>query len=261
MANKYPGYCIDCRADVSTGHGELKKDGSRWVVACGRSSKVPSIPEGTKTYEIGGGSGYGCDGWTVGQVVRAAKREIERGYPAYLYVLRAKSQRVREDGLSFGVGDDSGYLYHATCREATAEEAAPVMSAQRRAEAIKQAKQQLDALKRQIQEHGERPAGDNALAGERLFDTQTIYGGGDWFIIEPEHIWYVRNNGSDGDNWSANNVRTGGAGAIGWRVPRTDRLMAALYALRDLLAGAIENEARERELLAMIQGAHLEGAN
>lgn len=25
--------------------------------------------------------------------------------------------------------------------------------------------------------------------------------------------------GMDGDNWSQNNVRTGGAGAIGWRIP------------------------------------------
>ncbi|NCU21821.1 hypothetical protein EOM89_14215 [Candidatus Falkowbacteria bacterium] len=27
------------------------------------------------------------------------------------------------------------------------------------------------------------------------------------------------NNGRDGDDWSYNNVRTGGAGAIGWRRP------------------------------------------
>lgn len=24
---------------------------------------------------------------------------------------------------------------------------------------------------------------------------------------------------ADGDNWGCNNVRTGGAGAIGWRIP------------------------------------------
>jgi len=78
---------------------------------------------------------------------------------------------------------------------------------------------QLYYLKGMIQKHGERPEGDNSPDGERLFDTQTIYGGGDWFVLGDKEIWYVRNNGADGDDWSANNVRTGGAGAIGWRIP------------------------------------------
>ena len=56
------------------------------------------------------------------------------------------------------------------------------------------------------------------MDGERLLDTQDVYGGGSWFVVTPTHIWYVRNNGMDGDNWSQNNVRTGGAGAIGCRI-------------------------------------------
>jgi len=54
---------------------------------------------------------------------------------------------------------------------------------------------------------------------------------GEWFVVGPEYIWYCQNNGSDGDDWSRNNVRTGGAGAIGWRVPRTDELAAELVTL------------------------------
>ncbi len=37
-------------------------------------------------------------------------------------------------------------------------------------------------------------------------------------------IWYVINNGADGDDWGANNVRTGGAGAIGRRLPWSEEL-------------------------------------
>ncbi|MBK7814503.1 MAG: hypothetical protein IPJ52_09450 [Rhodocyclaceae bacterium] len=44
----------------------------------------------------------------------------------------------------------------------------------------------------------------------------------------------AQNNGMDGDNWSANNVRTGGAGAIGWRMPRTDEA-------ETILRNAIQN--------------------
>ena len=46
-----------------------------------------------------------------------------------------------------------------------------------------------------------------------------IYGGGYRFIINDEECWFIRNNGADGDNWALNNVKTNGAGAIGWTVP------------------------------------------
>ena len=73
---------------------------------------------------------------------------------------------------------------------------------------------------------GTRPEGEQP-DGEVIWDTQNIYGGGDWFVASSDQktIWYVRNNGADGDNWSHNNVRTGGAGAIGWKMetlPDTD---------------------------------------
>jgi hypothetical protein len=61
------------------------------------------------------------------------------------------------------------------------------------------------------------------------------YGGGDWFVITPSHIWFVQNNGGDGDNWGANNIVTGGAGAMGWRMPRTDELAQELQQLDALI--------------------------
>ncbi len=39
-----------------------------------------------------------------------------------------------------------------------------------------------------------------------------IYGGGAWLHMAGDDLYYVRNNGMDGDNWSYNNYRTGGAG-------------------------------------------------
>jgi len=83
----------------------------------------------------------------------------------------------------------------------------------------------------EIRETGERPGGTNDPAGDRLFDTQDVYGGGDWFVVGPEYLWYIQNNGMDGDNWGLNNVRTGGAGAIGYRVPTTSLMTAELRRL------------------------------
>ena len=93
-----------------------------------------------------------------------------------------------------------------------------------------------DRLAQIIQQQGARPEGDNSPEGERVLDTQDIYGGGDWFVIGAENIWYVRNNGMDGDCWANNNVRTGGAGAIGYCIPADTDIEDAL---RSLAAGAV----------------------
>lgn len=47
---------------------------------------------------------------------------------------------------------------------------------------------------------------------------QDIYGGGSWFHEGENAIYYVRNNGMDGGDWSCNNYPTGGAGAICWKI-------------------------------------------
>jgi hypothetical protein len=63
--------------------------------------------------------------------------------------------------------------------------------------------------------------------GEELIDAEfkpNIYGGGVWYVIQSDAVWIVQNNGSDGDDWSRNNVRTGGAGAIGKKCKRTTEL-------------------------------------
>jgi hypothetical protein len=67
---------------------------------------------------------------------------------------------------------------------------------------------------------GHRPPGDQIYIDE----TALLYGGGTWVVIEPngDYFWYVKNNGADGDDWSRNNVQTGGAGAIGYRLPMTE---------------------------------------
>lgn len=84
-----------------------------------------------------------------------------------------------------------------------------------------------------IKKHGERP--NEKPVGEKVLNTQNIYGGGDWFVIGTDCIWYIQNNGMDGDNWSHNNVRTGGAGAIGWKISQMpdDDIVMALRGLAD----------------------------
>ena len=74
---------------------------------------------------------------------------------------------------------------------------------------------------------------------------QNIYGGGEWFVIGEERIWHVRNNGTDGGDWSLNNVRTGGAGAIGYSVPFDNNLAHRLVNALDAAGEQVPQAVRD----------------
>lgn len=78
---------------------------------------------------------------------------------------------------------------------------------------------------------------DHRPPGEQIWIDKTSlgYGGGTWVVIEPgeNYFWYVKNNGADGDDWSRNNVLTGGAGAIGYRLPMTDEARVLIDVAKD----------------------------
>lgn len=229
ISAKYEGKCRNCGQKISIGEQiNWERGAGATHVECPDAKPEPTAKatESSAPFELTGGSGYGCRGWAVGQVVHITSERLRaRGYPEYVCVVTSKKRWVDEDGMSFGVGDDSGHLYWAKCREATVEEAAPLKIAEAATTAKKQRQAKLTEIKDMIRHTGEQPDGENTPDGERYHDTQNIYGGGDWFVVGHDWIWYVRNNGGDGDNWAANNVKTGGAGAIGWRIP-FDRAIA-----------------------------------
>lgn len=66
------------------------------------------------------------------------------------------------------------------------------------------------------------------------FTGSDIYGGGKWLAKDGTYLYHVRNNGMDGDDWSRNNVRTGGAGAIGRRVAINTQVRDLLDAIERL---------------------------
>lgn len=152
-----------------------------------------------------------------------------------LTVVSVRSQYIDEDGWSFGLMDESGWLHTAYCRPATDEEAVPLLAREREQMERQQAQMRVREIAELIRTQGERPDGPVTLDGERIIDTQNIYGGGDWFELTDDALWYVQNNGADGDDWSQNNIRTGGAGAIGWRIPRDEAFVAELRALEAVL--------------------------
>jgi len=174
------------------------------------------------TEKIHGASGYGCDGWNVGDVIRNGPHiHGRKEWGEYLYVEATKERWIGEDGMSFGVGDESGYLYSATVRTATDEESKPLREKDEAHRKRSDGRKKCKELFRTIFAEGEAPEVADPLGEEVPMpgNPMNIYGGGEWFIVGTESIWAIRNNGRDGDAWSANNVGTGGAGAIGRCVP------------------------------------------
>lgn len=249
--NEYSGTCRRCHKPVGKGEGFIEQVNGKWLVEHEQCPEAPAAqpeqapaesaptapveaPEATggpapEIIEWSKGEGYGGRDLPAGTVVR----DRRKGKEGFLYILGTKSRYVREDGLSFGVGDDSGYIYNYRARPATAEEAVPLLEREAKSKAAAEAEKNRMAMAEKIRAEGEYPnPGEQINAeGDPVSDRANMYGGGDWFVIGPEYIWYVQNNGADGDNWSQNNVRTGGAGGIGWRLPYTDELAAQVRAL------------------------------
>ncbi|GEM_PF-5957298 len=194
---------------------------------------------------LSGGSGYGHTGWQEGQIIH---KKSDDGTIRIYRVTSTSKQYFREDGLSFGVGDDSGYIYRAEAAPVQDDDNEAIQYRQKLAnkDIEKAQKSSISKIARYIKDNGEIPPGnDNQPEGEKYHNTQSIYGGGEWFVVGKEWIWYVENNGMDGDDWSRNNIRTGGAGAIGWRMRYSDGL-----------ANAIMNKTVSREMVVdMIKAA------
>ena len=74
-----------------------------------------------------------------------------------------------------------------------------------------------------------------------------IYGGGVQYIVTADYIWHIKNNGMDGDDWSRNNIRTGGAGAIGTRFEKTEARIAFLEAHTENITEKRKKEKADEE--------------
>jgi hypothetical protein len=118
----------------------------------------------------------------------------------------------------------------AACAALLAQETARIEQVR----TLERAERQRRDLAGRIQEAGTFPEKAEP-AGHKITNRQNIYGGGDWFVVDPDAIWYVRNNGHDGDDWSLNNLATGGAGAMAWRIDSTPEDLAQLAAIEAVL--------------------------
>ena len=126
------------------------------------------------------------------------------------------------DGWSFGAMNDEWYDVEAEQIDDTDEGKKLIAERNTQQEKVKTEREKNNAIfkirraimKRENIYNGEIGLGE--IPGETLVDTFDIYGGG-WIIKKDgDKVWVIMNNGYDGANWSINNVRTCGAGAVGY---------------------------------------------
>ena len=140
-----------------------------------------------------------------------------------------------EAEMAFSVGliglPDGGYYWNVVIdpNAVTATEKAEKQAEIEAAKATRELKARRATLKKEIEREISTKALDGELrktrlseiAGERLYSTFDIYGGGFMLLSVPGKChWMICNNGRDGDNWGMNNIGgTGGAGAFGSYFP------------------------------------------
>ena len=138
-----------------------------------------------------------------------------------------------EDACCYGMLPDDQWVRYAYYRDATPAEIAAVEAAEeaaRKKAAEKKAREKkICEIENKIKkaENYAQNVDLKDLDGEVLLDTFNIYGGGERIIANDRWLWYIQNNGGDGDDWSATNV----PGGIGWRIPRDEALVKELRGL------------------------------
>ncbi len=213
----------DKEASWASAKEKAKADDAAAKAAKAKAAKDADEAAGIKTYHMWSGKeGFGIP--KEGQV-------INRG-DQYMVVTDSSSGRYfGEDASSLGGSDYNRWQFRVKARPATDEEAAPLKAKEAEQKAQEQheafmlnGKKALSALGKQIQKEGVLADKGSVADGDIVHDTFDIYGGGERIVIGSDKIWSIRNNGMDGDDWSANNISTGGAGAIGWFAPKTPEL-------------------------------------
>lgn len=149
-----------------------------------------------------------------------------------------ENPRKIEDGMSFGYTIDDGWLFRFHSVPADVETTKQVEQEEEKKLNRHQALTRREVLQKEFMQKRNfaRAPLKKAPAGKQVLlygKSALAYGGGSWFVLQPSKwIWFIKNNGSDGDTWANNNI----PGAMAWRVRWDDGLAEELVAL-DKIAG------------------------
>lgn len=250
MTARFPGWCRACKSQFPSGTEIFHEPGagSRHVTCPPKTPAAP-LPEGV-------------EGPPVTAAIRVSKsyaakpgdltgRIFHHRTHGWLVVQRQSARFIREDGLSFGLDDDRGWLVTLDCRPATEEEQRPLVEATETisaaAGAIAAAEARLRDIKMAILRDGDRPerlpqrpAGELLMLGKGYDE--------DEMVLAADGIWLITYNGRDGDCWSWNNLGGHSIAARAWPFPEL------ADELRELHRTIVAQRARRDQAHATLTG-------
>ena len=156
---------------------------------------------------------------------------------------------IEDEMLGIGPMGASGWMVKCPDKE-DCQARRKIEEEKRKAEIAE--KRRVDNLEDELFSQGEYTSEEktqivlDGIVYERLGKGHNIYGGGVQYVVTDDHIWHVQNNGMDGDDWSRNNIRTGGAGAIGRRFNKTTARMNFLRNHAENITIKREKEEQEK---------------
>lgn len=167
---------------------------------------------------LGYAEGDAAKGWDHSNAINKTLDLDADAYPEIADRLTALRQKVAENKAA-----------NAAAVKA-AEEAARKKAAEKKAR-----EKRINEIENKIKkaENYAQNVDPKDLEGEVLLDTFDIYDGGERIITNDRWLWWIQNNGGDGDDWSVTNVYGGPGtpGGIGWRIPRDEALVKELRGL------------------------------
>lgn len=128
MQARYSGRCAVTGRAYQEGT-EIRRTDQGWAIDDTVTAQALDQMQ-SADINLSGGSGYGCTGWTAGESCRADWYTDGEKQSGVVTIVAAGSHYYSEDGMSFGVGDESGHRYWAKARLATDTEAAPALAAE-----------------------------------------------------------------------------------------------------------------------------------
>ena len=193
---KFSGRCTQCGGEIKPG------DQIEWTRGQGsRHTKCPvtdpAVQPAADAITVSRGSGYGGTPYQAGQTIKSRDN-------AWVVVERAGETHYREDGMNFGVGDESGDVYWADCREANEAETAAAEAARAVRVAAKARRADLAAEQHAVIDGIRKVKNHDALAApadwELISCSQRAAGSESWQIAT-DVICYVQSSYDDYHVW------------------------------------------------------------
>lgn len=180
--------------------------------------------DGDSQYLVTGGQTPWADGWRVQYAYWAAdpepQEEADRRLAEARAAQEAEEQREKEAAERRRRIDAAVQAIRTALRSGEYAEPKGELAAEFQAD--------LEGA-REIMFRGDRGAAEHwgVALGGASWGGPNLYGSGSWLAVTEQHLYEVRSNSHDGDDWSRSNVRSG----LAVRVPRTEAIDEALRLL------------------------------